>query len=166
MLETLRRQIRELESDIRGLEERIRAKVARRATATYQVQAQIFLERIFMPYVDGLCNGLGLSPEDGVRHLIENEKTLDEIAYENRDAVIEFLSQPECRVIVAAATPLGVASEEWIKDRMDILLEVMGKIRPQLAKAIIDAPGGTEWFAGSLTGLRDMIFGKPRAAIT
>ncbi|GAH29406.1 unnamed protein product, partial [marine sediment metagenome] len=66
-VETLRKQIQELESDITGLEEKIRTKKAEKATATAQVQARIFLERIFAPYMEGLCDVWGMSPEEGIR---------------------------------------------------------------------------------------------------
>lgn len=161
MLESLRKQIQELESEIAGLEENIRLKAKEKATVAARMQAQVFLESIFAPYIDGLCNGWGLSPEDGLRSLIENEVTLDKLAYENRDALMEFLSQPECSVIVAAARPIGDVSDEWIKDKMGVLLDVMRKIRPLLANTIITTTGGKEWFYESLMGLRDILFGKP-----
>jgi len=161
MQESLRKQIQELESEIAELEKNIRLKAKEKSTVAARMQAQIFLERIFAPYMDGLCNGWHLRPEDGLRLLIEKEVTLDKIAYENRDELMEFLSQPECSVMFAAAKPLGDVSDEWIKDKTVVLIDVMGKIRPSLANTIITTPGGKEWFYESLMGLRDILFGKP-----
>jgi len=93
--------------------------------------------------------------------LIEEKATLDQIAHDNSDALAEFLRQPECRVIVAVASPIGNVSDEWIKDKTESLIKVMEGIRPSLAKIIIETPGGAEWFYESLKGLRGIIFGKP-----
>jgi len=164
-VETLRKQIQELESDIAGLEEKIRIKNAKKATAAAQVQARIFLESIFAPYMDGLCDIWGLSPEEGLRVLIKENASLDKIANDNQEALKEFLSQPEIRVIAAVARPLGEVSEEWIKEKTGILIEVMEKIRPELANVIITTPGGQKWFLDSLTGLRNILFGKPQINI-
>ena len=160
-MESLRKQIRELESEIAELEENIRLKAKEKSTVAARMQAQIFLERIFAPYMDGLCDGWNMRPEDGLRLLIEKELTLDKIANENRDDIMEFLSQPECSVIVTAARPLGDVSDEWIKDKTVVLIDVMNKIRPTLANTILTTPGGEEWFYESLTGLRDILFGNP-----
>ena len=164
-VETLRKQIEELEADIAGLEEKIRTKKAEKATAAAQVQAQIFLERIFAPYMDGLCDVWGLSPEEGLRVLIKENVSLDRIADDNREALTEFLSQPEVRVITAVASPLGNVSDEGIKAKMAVLLEVMRKIRPSMANIIITTHGGQKWFYNSLIGLRNILFGKPQINI-
>ena len=161
MLESLRKQVRELEADIAELEEKIRAKKSEKATVAAQVQAQIFLERIFAPYMDGVCQVWGVSPEEALQILIKEDATLGKIAKDNPDALAELVSQPEVRVIAAVARPLGNVSDEWIKDKMSVLLEVMTKIRPPLANALITTPGGQKWFYDSLVGLRDILFGKP-----
>ena len=161
-VETLRKQIEELEADIAGLEEKIRTKKAEKATAAAKVQARIFLERIFAPYMDGLCDVWGLSPEEGIRLLIKENASIDRIAENNREALTEFLSQPEVRVITAVASPLGNVSDEGIKDKMVVLLEVMRKIRPEIANVIMTTPGGQKWFHESLIGLRNILFGKPQ----
>jgi len=74
-LETLRKQIKELESEIADLEEKIRTKKAEKTTIAAQVQARIFLERVFAPYMDGVCDVWGISPEEGLRILIEENAT-------------------------------------------------------------------------------------------
>ena len=163
--EALRNQIDELETDIAGLEEKIRTKKAEKATATAQVQARIFLERIFEPYIEGLCDVWGLSPEEGLRLLINENISLDKIANDNREALTEFMNQPEVRVITAIASPIGKVSDEGIKDKMIVLLEVMRKIRPSMANIIITTPGGQKWFHESLIELRDILFGKPQINI-
>ena len=160
-METLRKQIQELETDIAGLEEKIRTKKAEKATAAAQIQARIFLERIFAPYMDGLCDVWGLSPEEGLSVLIKENVSLDRIANDNREALAEFLSQPEVRVITAVASPLGNVPDEGIKNKMTVLLEVMRKIRPELANVIINTQGGQKWFYDSLIGLRNILFGRP-----
>lgn len=155
--------MKRLEAEIRELEEKVRAKAAEKASVAARMQAHVFLERIFMPYIEGLCEGLGLSPEDGVRHLVKEGKTLDALAYENREALGEVLSQTEIRVMTAAAAnPLAKVSDEWIRETTGTLLKVMEKIRPSLANVISETPGGRDWFADSLTGLRGILFGKPK----
>ena len=164
-VETLRKQIQELESDIEGLEERIKIKEKKKATVAAQVQARIFLERIFAPYMDGLCDTWGMRPEEGLNLLIKKNRSLDRIAHDNREALDEFLSQPEVRVITAVARPLGNMPEEWIKDKMTVLLDVMVKIRPELANVILTTPEGEKWFYDSLVGLRNLLFGIPQLNI-
>jgi len=164
-METLRKQIEELESDIAQLEENVRIKKAEKATVAAQVQARIFLESIFAPYMEGLCDIWGMSPEEGLLVLINENASLDKIANDNREALTEFMSQPEVRVITAVASPLGNMTDEWIRDRMTVLLEVMEKIKPSLANIIITTPGGQEWFYESLKGLRNILFGKPQINI-
>lgn len=165
MVESLRKQIQELEADVAGLEEKIRTKKAEKATASAQVQARIFLESIFAPYMDGLCDIWGMSPEEGLRVLIKENVSLDRIANDNREILTEFLSQPEIRVITAVTRPLGNMPDEWIKDKMTVLLEVMEKIRPELANVIITTSGGQKWFYTSLVGLRNILFGRPQINI-
>ncbi|GAH48649.1 unnamed protein product [marine sediment metagenome] len=162
MLESLRKQIQELEADIAGLEEKIRVKKAEKSTIAAQVQARIFLERIFAPYMDGVCQEWGVSPEEGLCILIKEDATLGKIAADNPEALAELASQPEIRAITAVARPLANVSDEWIKEKMTVLLEVMKNIRPSLANAIIETPGGQAWFYQSLVGLRNSLFGKPQ----
>lgn len=126
------------------------------------MQARIFLERIFAPYMVGICKAWGVSPEEGLRTLIEEEATFGKIAAENPEALTELMNQPQIKIIVAIASPLRDVSDDWIKEKMDILLDVMVEIRPKLARGIIETPGGTEWFYDSLTGLRKILFGKPQ----
>jgi len=161
-METLRKEIQELESDIEELEEKIKAKTYNKATALARGQARIFLARIFAPYMDGLCDTWGVSPEEGLRILITQNISLDKIANDNPEALDEFLSQPEFKVITSVTKPLGNVSDEWIKDKMTVLLEAMEDIRPELARGIIETPGGQTWFYESLIGLRDTLFGKPQ----
>lgn len=161
-VETLRKEIQELESDIEGLEEKIKAKTSDKTTALARVQARIFLERIFAPYMDGLCDTWGMSPEEGLRMLITENVSLDRIANDNHEALDEFLSQPEFKVITSVTKPLGNVSDDWIKDKMTVLLEVMEDVRPELANAIVTTPGGQTWFYDSLVGLRNILFSKPQ----
>ena len=161
-VETLRKEIQELESDIAGLEEKIKAKTSDKATALARIQARIFLERIFAPYMDGLCDTWGMSPEEGLRMLITDNVSLDKIANDNNEALDEFLSQPEFKVITSVTKPLGNVSDDWIKDKMTVLIEVMEDVRPELANAIITTPGGQTWFYDSLVGLRNILFSKPQ----
>ena len=120
----------------------------------------MFLEKMFSPYIDGVCSVLGETPEDGLRRLINEGTTFGSIAQDNPQALDQFLSQPEVKIILAIARPLRDVSEDWIEDKMDILFEVMVEIRPELASIIVDTPGGTEWFYDSLTGLREVLFFK------
>lgn len=166
MLESLRKQIKELETDIEKLEERLRVKKTEEAkeatTVAAKVQARIFLERIFAPFMDGYCQEWGVSPEEALQILIKEDTTFGKIAKDNPKDLAKWVNQPEIRVVIAATRPLGNVSDEWIKDKMTVLLEVMGKIRPPLANAIITTPGGQAWFYDSLIGLRDILYGVPK----
>ncbi|GAH50972.1 unnamed protein product, partial [marine sediment metagenome] len=66
-MENLKKQIQELESEIEELEERINAKASETATTLARMQAKLFLEMIFAPYMDGVCDAWGVSPEEGLR---------------------------------------------------------------------------------------------------
>jgi len=164
-MENLRREIQNLETDIANLEERISAKASEKATALARMQARIFLERIFEPYMDGLCDTWGVSPEEGLRILIKEEATFDKIAADNPEALAELMNQPEIKIVVAIASPLRDVSDDWINEKMDILFDVMVDIRPELARIIADTPEGKEWFYDSLTGLRNILFGRPQINI-
>lgn len=129
------------------------------------MQAQLFLEKIFAPYMDGVCKVWGVSPAEGLRLLIEEKTTFGSIAKNNPEALKELLDQPEIQVIVAIASPLKDVSEEWIEEKTGVLFDVMVDIRPELARIIVDTEGGKEWFSNSLTGLKDILFGKPRLNI-
>jgi len=150
-----------LKSDIEGLEEKAKVTESKKATALARMQARIFLENIFGPYMDGICKAWGVSPEDGLRILIEDEATFGKIAEDNPEALAELVNQPAIKAIVGIASPLRDVSDDWIKEKIDILIEVMRDIRPELARGITVTPGGTEWFYDSLTGLRTVLFGKP-----
>ena len=163
--ENLRKQITELESDIAKLEENKRVKNTEKTTALAQMQARIFLERIFEPYMHGICSVWGVSPEEGLRLLIKENASLDRIANNNPEALAELMNQPEIQVIINIASPLRNVSDEWIKEKMDILFDVMVDIRPSMAKIIVETPGGQEWFSDSLSGLRKILFGKPQLNI-
>ena len=151
-----------MESDIEELEEKIKNKTSEKATALARMQARIFLENIFAPYMDGICRVWGVSPEEGLSILIKDEATFGKIAADNPEALAELMNQPAIKVIVGIASPLRDVSDDWIKEKIDILFEVMMDIRPELARGIADTPGGTEWFYDSLTGLRNILFGKPQ----
>ncbi len=125
------------------------------------MQARLFLESIFAPYIDGICKVWSVSPEEGLRLLIEEGTTFDMIAKNNPEALAELMNQPEIQVIATIAKPLGDMSDKWIKKKTEVLLEVMKEIRPSLASTITETPGGMDWFSASLTGLKDILFGKP-----
>ncbi len=131
------------------------------------MQARIFLEGIFAPYMDGICKAWGVTPEEGLQILIKDEATFDKIAADNPAALKELMNQPAIKAIVAIAGPLKDVSEEWIQEKTEILFEVMMDIRPELARGIADTPGGSEWFTNSMIGLRDILFGvgKPQLNI-
>ncbi|GAG55812.1 unnamed protein product [marine sediment metagenome] len=150
-----------MESDIETLEEKIKADASEKATALARMQSKLFLERIFDPYMHGVCKVWGVRPEVGLRLLIEEKTTFGTIAKNNPEALAELISQPEIQVIVAIASPLRDVSDEWIQEKMDILFDVMVDIRPELARVIVETPGGSEWFSNSLKGLRNVLFGKP-----
>ena len=158
LLEKISDNIKILEADIEKLELKIAADASAKATALARMQSKIFLEKMFSPYIDGVCSVVGETPEDGLRRLINEGTTFGSIAQDNPQVLEQFLSQPEVKIILAIASPLRNVSEEWIKDKMDVLFEVMNELRPELASIINDTPGGKEWFYDSLTGLREILF--------
>ena len=161
-LESLRTQVKELEADIEGLEEKLRISESTEATRLARAQARIFLERVFAPYMDGICQEWGVSPEEALRILINTESNLGKIAKNNPEALKELMNQPAIKAIVAIAGPLKDVSEAWIDEKTGVLFEVMVEIRPNLARGIAETPGGTQWFHDSLTGLRDILFSTPK----
>ncbi len=161
----MRRDIKVLEADIERLDVEIKEKASKKATALARMQSRLFLEQIFSPYINGVCKVLEVSPVEGLRKLILDDKTVGKLAKENPEVVSEFISLPEMKVLIAIARPLKNVSEEWIEEKMDVLFEVMSEIRPELAKIITDTPNGIEWFYDSLTGLRDILFGKSQLNI-
>ncbi len=164
-MENLKEEIQSLEADIAKLEERIIAKASEKATALARMQARIFLERIFAPYMDGICLAWGVSPEEALRILIADEATFGKIAKDNPEALEELMNQPAIKVFTSIASPLKDVSDDWIKEKSDILFDVMVDIRPELARGVAETPGGTKWFYDSLTGLRNILFGKPQLKI-
>ena len=156
----MRKDIKALEADIKRLDVEIKEKASKRATALARMQSRLFLEQIFSPYINGVCKVLEVSPVEGIRKLILDDKTVGILAKDNPEVVSEFLSLPEMKVLIAIVSPLKNVSEEWIEEKMDVLFEVMSEIRPELAKIILDTPGGILWFYNSLTGLRDVLFGS------
>ncbi len=156
----MRRENKALEADIERLEIEIKEKASKKATALARMQSKLFLEQIFSPYINGVCKVLQVSPAEGLQKLILDDKTVGKLAKENPEVVSELTSLPEMKVLIAIASPLKNVSEEWIEEKMDVLFEVMSEIRPELAKIILDTPGGTLWFYNSLTGLRDVLFGS------
>jgi len=164
-MEKLSKQIQKLKYEIEELEKNIEAKAAEDAMALVRMQAKIFLEMIFAPYMDGICDVWGVSPEEGLHILIDKNATIDKIAKDNPEALAELMNQRELKMIFDVASPLRDVSDDWIKEKMGILFDVMAELRPELARGITEAPGGTEWFYDSLTGLQKMFFGKPQINI-
>ena len=153
----LRINIQALESDIAKLEEKIANKELEKSTALAKMQTRLFLERIFAPYIDGICLSWGVTPEEGLRILIEENETIDKIAKNNPEELKELLNQPEMQVIITMAAPIGTMSDDWITDKIDLLLEVMRELRPELA-TVIETPEGRGWFTQSLIGLKKTLF--------
>lgn len=162
MVESLKRQIEELEADIEELKEKKRAIESEKATEAAQEQAKMFLEEVFAPYIDGVCSIWGVSPEEALQILIREKATFDKIAKDNPKDLEKLKNQPPIKKILKIAKPLGSMSDEWIKEKMTVLLKVMKDIRPSMARGILETPGGTEWFYQSLVGLRDILWGAPK----
>ena len=102
---------------------------------------------------------MGLTPAEAVRMLIEKNITLDRLAESHREALDVFLSQPEVKVAVAIAGRAANKPDEWFKEKLPTILEVMEESAPELAEAIKKTKGGRSWLLKSLTGLRDLLFG-------
>ena len=156
--EKLRDEIKQLESEISILEKTIADKKIEKETALAKMQIRLFLERMFIPYVDGLCAAWGVTPEEGLLTLIKENETIDNIAKNNPDALKELLSLPEMQVIITMATPLGTFSKDMVKDNIPILLDIAKELRPELA-TILETHEGREWLTTSLTGLKKTLFG-------
>lgn len=157
-LEKLSIEIARLESDIERLQEELRLSAATESTRLARAQARIILQGFFDPFLDGICSALDVSPEEALQILIEEKTDFGKIAKNNPQDLAKMLSDPMFKVALGAAKQLGAVSDEWIKEKMNVLLEVMGDIRPALIRSIIETPGGIEWFYKSLTGLRDILF--------
>lgn len=161
-MENLKSEIKGLEADIKKLEEKIKTKKTKKNTTSARIQARIFLENIFAPYMTGICKAWGVSPEEGLRILIKENASLDRIAQDNPEALKELLNQPEIKAIASIASPLKDVTDEWLNEKMDVLFEVMVELRPDLAAVIAETPEGKEWYYVSMKGLRDLLFGVPK----
>ncbi len=122
----------------------------------------MFLLAFFAPYMDGVCSIWGVSPKEALQILIEEKATFGKIAKNNPKDLANLMNVPEVKATVRIANALKDVSDEWIKEKMNVLLKVMEDIRPELASGIIETPGGTEWFYDSLIGLRKILFPKPQ----
>ncbi len=129
------------------------------------MQARIFFEGFFEPYVIGVCKVWGVSPEEGLQILIDDGSPLGKIAKDKPEDLEALKNEPGVKEMFTVAKHLGEVSDDWIKEKMIVLLEVMREIRPSLANAIISKPGGQKWFYDSLIGLRDIIYGEPEINI-
>ena len=123
-----------------------------------RIQARIILQGVFVPLIEGFCSSWGVSPEEGLQILIEEKADFGKIARDNPQDLEKMLNDPVIKATIKAVGSLKDVTDEWIKEKMDVLLEVMMDIKPELARGIIDTPGGLEWFFKSLTGLRDVLF--------
>jgi len=157
-LEKLRQRVKKLQNEVETLETKVKTRARDKAKQAAKIQVSIFLKRILVPYLEGLCEGLDLSLQDGLSMLIRQGKPLYMLAMENQEAFTSFLQQPELRVFSTAASPLARVSDEWITDQTDALLEVAEETEPELAETINTTEGGREWLEQSLIGLRRLIF--------
>lgn len=161
LMETLEKEIQEIRAHNEGLREKIRLQKAEKNTVVAQEQARFILETFFAPYIDGACSEWGVSPEDALRILIDEKATFGKIAVDNPTDLKKLRNHPPVKKIIDMASPLKDVSDEWIKEKADILFKVMKDLRPELASIIAETPGGTEWFYDSLIGLREILYGKP-----
>ena len=159
MAENLREAVSRLEEEVSRLREFIAERERQIREQAFKLQARLLMERLFLPYFEGLAEGLGLTPAEAVRMLIEKNITLDRLAESHREALDVFLSQPEVKVAVAIAGRAANKPDEWFKEKLPTLLEVMEESAPELTEAIKKTKGGRSWLLKSLTGLRDLLFG-------
>jgi len=159
MAERLREEVRRLEEEVKRLREFIAEREREARRKAFKLQAKLLMEQLFLPYFEGLSETLGLTPAEAVKTLIEKDITLDTLASRHSGAFQEFLSQPEVKVAVAMAGRVANKPDEWFKEKLPTLLEVMEESAPELAEAIKKTKGGRSWLLKSLTGLRDLLFG-------
>jgi len=93
-VEALKKEIQRLESEIRKLKKQLETPVERRNPLV-----QLVLEKIFIPYFEGVAEGLGLTLEDTIRTLIEKQVSIDRIISNAKPAYQELIEQPEVHYV-------------------------------------------------------------------
>ena len=158
---SLEAEIKQLEKEIEMLEKKFKDQELEKERKMAQIQASIFIEKMFIPFFEGLCEAKGTTLEDGIADLIQNDETLDEIITKNAVRTNILMKEPEFQIVLMASRPIADKSDEWIKEQSMILIEVMNEIRPTLAQIIWQNDKGRDWFENSLIGLRNVFFRVP-----
>jgi len=151
-LENLKKEIQRLEAEIRKLRKQLKTPVERRNPLVYLV-----LEKIFIPYFEGVAEGLGLTLEDTVKTLIEKQVVIDTIIFSAKPAYQELIEQPEVHYVINLSKIIAARPDDWFVERTDDLLEILEETRPEVAEAIKGTPGGVKWLTNSLLRLKRLI---------
>jgi len=158
-LQNLRARIKKLQSEVQALRERRRELIEKAKKTQAKIQARLFLQKIFIPYLEGVSEGLGLPLEEGAERLIREGRTIADLAMKYRGETSRLLSMPETRMLLMMARPIREKDEDWVREKSQVVLDVMGEVRPSLAKTIKETQGGVEWFQRSLIELKKVLFG-------
>ena len=113
-----------------------------------------------MPYIDGLSEGMNVTPEEGIITLINENNTIDKIATRNHTETDIFLKMPELNVLRSVASDILSNSDTWYTENSPLILEVMDNLRPTLSHTIRNTEGGTQWLNDSLIGIKALLLQK------
>lgn len=126
-----------------------------------KIQARFFLEKLFIPFFDGLCESQNYTLDEVVTILIDEGTTLDNIFEDNLDRTSNLMTTAEFRVVLTALRPIIGKPDEWVDDNSLVLLEVMEEVRPSVAEIISTKEGGRKWFSDSIIGLTHVLSSVP-----
>lgn len=153
----LETEISVLEKEVTRLEKLIVKTTEEAKTKLNKAAIRIFLGKLILPYIDGLSEGRNVTPEEGIKQLIEENNTIDKIATNNHTETDIFLKMPELNVLRSVATEILNNPNSWYTDNSPLILEVMDNIRPSIATTIRETTGGTKWLDDSLIGIKNLL---------
>ena len=160
-LETLKEEVELLQQKVDELTVLNKQKSELREEQAARKQAHFFLLNFFIPFFEGVCENRTMTPEEGIITLIQDNETLDQILLSNREQAAQLVDLPEFRVVISAIRSIADKDDKWIKEKSQVLLEVLEEVNGTLANSINKTKGGKKWFSDSLIGLKHVLFKSP-----
>ena len=154
---TLSEEVTFLEKEVKRLEKLLKDRTEQAKIDASKLSIKLFLGKIILPYIDGLCEGMNQTPEDGVAQLIKENNTIDKIATKHGTETANFLKLPELNVLRSVASDILSNPDTWYTENSPLVLEVMDNLRPTLSYTIRNTEGGTQWLNDSLLGIKNIL---------
>ena len=149
-----------LEKEVKRLEKLVKEKTEQAKLNASKTAIRLFLGKLILPYIDGLSEGMNVTPEEGIITLINENNTIDKIATRNHTETDIFLKMPELNVLRSVASDILSNSDTWYTENSPLILEVMDNLRPTLSHTIRNTEGGTQWLNDSLIGIKALLLQK------